>query len=967
MFGFRVVPDMPTRRLLCVCVLAATVAFTGHPRAQSSVAFYGVGDLPGAGGIASIVWDATKVGGTIYAVGASVVNGTTPAGSTAPNMDAPMLWTRSAGGTVNLQALLPAANSATSPSAAFAITPNAQFIASQLRTATVTAWARVNQPLLPNVSAYANLGAVSGTVPLAPLSFSDDGLTVYGQRAVSGTLIPARVQGSSGNDIDVSPTGRTSGLLIPRGASSDGMVAVGMASNGNAALVTLLDGSLGMNTTAFRYAHTIGTSVIPKLDQNGWNVPLAISSDGQTTVVAGNTPDGYPLGAVYLTNAANVITATLGSPNTALVPRAPGGMTADGVIGVTFSSSAAFGPSMQFPSVAVPAGLKHAYFRNQHGWFPLPSILAANGIDLAAMGWDPTNLAITGMRTVAGVDLVFGQGRRRTVGSTANGVNYITGAVEGFVAELPVGALAAFNPQPTPPENMSLVGAWVFDTLNPDAVITHLADGRYIRITATGYERGLSTLANDGAFMSTTLVDTEGTTGYSSRNGHLGMRQFVTGDIWQPVDSYCTGCTPFIPNFRVVGAPNTIRGAWVGEHPDFPGETLMAVATSDKLLLLFGGREVTSYTWDPVTYALFENGEHAAVVTPSADGLSLHTLSGDGFEVTLHRVIDPATIPVILNPSLSATGTVGVPFNFDVNASNTLTFTATGLPPGLSINSSTGEITGTPGFGGQFAVTLKAMSSIGVSDIETLTLTIQIPTPVGENVVVQPQVPEGQGPVTITFGEINTAGATTVTVLDPSEVPAPGNVGIGGVVYEVTTTAAYEGLITLCFSYAGIDFGTASPRLFHYENNVWVDITTSIEPATQTICGATTSLSPFAVFVSNVVRTGFYAPVNPIAGFLNTVKGGSTVPLKFNVAINGVNQTSTTGMELTVQSIHCDSSAPQNEVDTADVTGGASLRYDAGAGYFIQNWKVPKAAGCYMVRVTTVQDGLALTARFKVR
>ena len=48
------------------------------------------------------------------------------------------------------------------------------------------------------------------------------------------------------------------------------------------------------------------------------------------------------------------------------------------------------------------------------------------------------------------------------------------------------------------------------------------------------------------------------------------------------------------------------------------------------------------------------------------------------------------------------------------------------------------------------------------------------------------------------------------------------------------------------------------------------------------------TLSPFAVLVSHVVRTGFYSPVNPIAGVLNTAKGGSTVPLKFNVSVNGV-------------------------------------------------------------------------------
>lgn len=37
-------------------------------------------------------------------------------------------------------------------------------------------------------------------------------------------------------------------------------------------------------------------------------------------------------------------------------------------------------------------------------------------------------------------------------------------------------------------------------------------------------------------------------------------------------------------------------------------------------------------------------------------------------------------------------------------------------------------------------------------------------------------------------------------------------------------------------------------------------------------------------------------------------------------------------------------------------------------GYFVQNWKVPNTRGqCYMVRMTTEQDGLALTARFKVK
>ena len=73
----------------------------------------------------------------------------------------------------------------------------------------------------------------------------------------------------------------------------------------------------------------------------------------------------------------------------------------------------------------------------------------------------------------------------------------------------------------------------------------------------------------------------------------------------------------------------------------------------------------------------------------------------------------------------------------------------------------------------------------------------------------------------------------------------------------------------------------------------------------------------------------------------------------------------TDGLQFTVQTISCDSTAPLDPVDFT-VAGETTLRYDATAGYFIQNWKVPKTPGCYMVRMTT-EDALALTARFKVR
>ena len=71
------------------------------------------------------------------------------------------------------------------------------------------------------------------------------------------------------------------------------------------------------------------------------------------------------------------------------------------------------------------------------------------------------------------------------------------------------------------------------------------------------------------------------------------------------------------------------------------------------------------------------------------------------------------------------------------------------------------------------------------------------------------------------------------------------------------------------------------------------------------------------------------------------------------------------GLALTLQMVNCDSNAPEDPVELAAATGGTTLTLRRGR--FIDNWKVPTVAGSYMVRMTTEQDGLALTARFKVK
>jgi hypothetical protein len=124
---------------------------------------------------------------------------------------------------------------------------------------------------------------------------------------------------------------------------------------------------------------------------------------------------------------------------------------------------------------------------------------------------------------------------------------------------------------------------------------------------------------------------------------------------------------------------------------------------------------------------------------------------------------------------------------------------------------------------------------------------------------------------------------------------------------------------------------------------------------------------------------GFYQPVDMdvvtttgTTTALNTVKNGSTVPMKFNVLKGATQLTDNTNnavvKSFTQQSVLCPSGAGvvTDEIEVT-TTGGTSLRYDATAGQWIQNWQTPKKPNtCYNVTLTT-QDGSKLVAHFQLK
>ena len=110
---------------------------------------------------------------------------------------------------------------------------------------------------------------------------------------------------------------------------------------------------------------------------------------------------------------------------------------------------------------------------------------------------------------------------------------------------------------------------------------------------------------------------------------------------------------------------------------------------------------------------------------------------------------------------------------------------------------------------------------------------------------------------------------------------------------------------------------------------------------------------------------GFYQPID-MNGVLNTVKGGRTVPAKFEVFAGTTELTDPGLMEFTAAKIQCTPGGAEDAIEVV-ASGNTSLRYDPIGGQFVYNWKTPTGAGnCYKLTMTA-KDGSSISANFKLK
>jgi hypothetical protein len=134
----------------------------------------------------------------------------------------------------------------------------------------------------------------------------------------------------------------------------------------------------------------------------------------------------------------------------------------------------------------------------------------------------------------------------------------------------------------------------------------------------------------------------------------------------------------------------------------------------------------------------------------------------------------------------------------------------------------------------------------------------------------------------------------------------------------------------------------------------------------------TSAAKTFKVTIT-VEMKGFYQPTDMTTGerIYNAIKGGSTVPLKFEIfgdSNTELTATSIITQPLKAQKIDCGASTTLDEIELL-ATGGTSLRYDTSGGQFIYNWQTPNVAvgDCYQVTVSATDGKSSLSAYFKLK
>ncbi|PYY37591.1 ice-binding family protein [Curtobacterium sp. MCBD17_029] len=233
------------------------------------------------------------------------------------------------------------------------------------------------------------------------------------------------------------------------------------------------------------------------------------------------------------------------------------------------------------------------------------------------------------------------------------------------------------------------------------------------------------------------------------------------------------------------------QSTWV-----FQAASTLVVGT-DTRILITGGASSCNVFWQVGSSATIQSGaqfqgtvlaqQSVTAVTGATVQGRLLALNGavtlDTNTITPSQTCPPPATPTpTVAPSITSgtptDATTGQPYSYTVTATGTPTptFTATGLPTGLTIDSTTGVISGTPTAPGSSTVTITASNGTGPADTQVVTVRVLAPTPTP----TPTPTPAPAAPVPTPTPTTPTPTPTTPAGTTPTgTTPTAGDVGTG--------------------------------------------------------------------------------------------------------------------------------------------------------------------------------------------
>lgn len=355
-------------------------------------------------------------------------------------------------------------------------------------------------------------------------------------------------------------------------------------------------------------------------------------------------------------------------------------------------NSAATAPVITSSSIAPGARVGTAFiFQLTSTGTPTASAYSASGL--------PTGLTLTsGTGAISGTPTVFG-----TFPVTVSAANTVgTGPTSILTISVAPSLLAPVIT--SSPVNYGQVGQ-VFTLFN----LTASPAATSFAVTNGTLPAGLSLNTATGAITGTPLAAAVGKTTV----WFAGTKDSVTGLASSVLFTIApAAATPIVNS-------NGTATAQVGQPFQY------VITANNGPLTAFAATGLPSWLSLDGTSGILSGIPSEATTTALSIALAATNGGGTGSPKTLLLSVAPAPATPIITSTLTATGRVGTAFAYQITASETPTsFVASGLPEGLSLNATTGAISGSPTISKTYVVALKGANGGGLGAPSTLVIDI---------------------------------------------------------------------------------------------------------------------------------------------------------------------------------------------------------------------------------------------------